>query len=463
MDSDGTVNIIDINIIDTNLTGGSLSAVSGAYITATGTAAEDIVVDGSKFISPDQVPAPEENIPGQVIDSVSIKVFHTVQTGATPLQSRILKANGTDKRFDIGLTVLDSASVMVYVDKVKCEINALDSSIEYMIDYNANEIVFTNAPIRDAVIEIISIGVGGAALLDYQEFEADGDTLFFLTRANFADTASVVVTVDGIDVDVLPIDSSDVLDITDKTLIQFANKPERRQIVKIVCLGANLDVDSTGTSVVRVNQQTIIFDGSTLSYDLDQFVNLARASASGAALVEVNGIQLKGVDTEFVVYDGTNNVVSIGNDPLEAPNTATQTNIQVYVNNELKRNILDYVYDGNQNTITVDTEVLAINDEIKIIIDIRSQYTFTGNNIVFNGTSFVENDSTTTLQQGDQITVTWFSEYPSMNIISDQYTGGKVQYQLAREPVSASYIWIYKNGRRLTHCLLYTSPSPRDS
>ena len=80
---------------------------------------------------------------------------------ATPLQSRILKSNGIDTRFAIGLTVLDSASVMVYVDKVKCEINAADSSIEYIIDYTTNEVVFNVAPIKDAVIEIISIGVGG--------------------------------------------------------------------------------------------------------------------------------------------------------------------------------------------------------------------------------------------------------------------------------------------------------------
>jgi hypothetical protein len=456
MDSDGTVNITDINIIDTNITGGSLSAVSGSYITATGTAAEDIVVDGSKFISPDQVPAPEENIPGQVIDSVSIKVFHTVQTGATPLQSRILKSNGVDKRFAIGLTVLDSASVMVYVDKVKCEINSVDSTIEYILDYNTNEVVFTNAPIRDAVIEIISIGVGGAALLDYQEFEADGDTLLFLTRANYTDTASVVVTVDGVDVDALLINSSEVLEITGKTLIQFPNKPERRQIVKIVCLGAATDVDSSANALVRVNQQAVVFDGSSLSYDLDKFVNLERASASGAVLVEINGVQLKGVDTEFAVYDGTNNIISIGRDPIEAPNTATQSNIQVYINNELKRNILDYVYDGNENTVTVDTEALSINDEIKVVIDIRSQYTFENNNIVFTDTALAA------LQEGDQILVTWFSEYPSMNIISDQYTGGKVQYQLAREPISVSYIWVYKNGSRLTQEQDYEVSIPRN-
>jgi hypothetical protein len=49
-----------------------------------------------------------------------------------------------------------------------------------------------------------------------------------------------------------------------------------------------------------------------------------------------------------------------------------------------------------------------------------------------------------------------------MNIISDQYTGGKVQYRLAREPVSASYIWIYKNGHRLTQDQDYEVSIPRN-
>ena len=100
-------------------------------------------------------------------------------------------------------------------------------------------------------------------------------------------------------------------------------------------MGSVADVDSSGNSVVRVNQQVITFDGSTLSYDLDRFVNLERSSSAGSTLVEINGKQLKGVDTSFVVYDGTNNVIQVGRDPVEAPNTATQENIQVYINNEL--------------------------------------------------------------------------------------------------------------------------------
>jgi hypothetical protein len=37
-----------------------------------------------------------------------------------------------------------------------------------------------------------------------------------------------------------------------------------------------------------------------------------------------------------------------------------------------------------------------------------------------------------------------------MNIVSDEYTGGKVSYTLARIPLSADYVWVYINGVRLT-------------
>jgi hypothetical protein len=75
-ESDGSNNIINSDVLDTNMSGGNLSSMSGAYITAQGITAEEIVVEGGVYISPDFVPAPEENVPGQVLDSLSIKVFH---------------------------------------------------------------------------------------------------------------------------------------------------------------------------------------------------------------------------------------------------------------------------------------------------------------------------------------------------------------------------------------------------
>jgi hypothetical protein len=61
-----------------------------------------------------------------------------------------------------------------------------------------------------------------------------------------------------------------------------------------------------------------------------------------------------------------------------------------------------------------------------------------------------------------KIDITWFSEYPSLDIIADEKSGGKVQYQLSRPPISASYVWVYKNGVRLTQDKDYYVSLPRN-
>ena len=450
IESDGTVKIDDINIIDTNLSGGSLSNIDQVYQTASGINSEDIVVEGGKFISPDYVPAPEENVPGQVLDSVSIKVYHTVKTGAAPLHAKVSIGDGVTRRYSIGLAAVSPTSIMVYVDKVKYGLTADSSLLEYEIDYVTNEIDFLIAPVEGSVVEIISVGIGGIDLLDYQEFEADGDTNNFLTRAGFNLTQSVVVTVNGVEVDVNFVNSSTVLDTTDRTLIQFPFTPSRRQIVKIVCLGS-----STTDSLVRVNQQTFVYDGSTSTYEIDKFVNSTRGSSTPSVLVDIEGRYLRGIDTTVVIYDGTNGTIRVGVDPVQAIGGAQSENIKVFVNNQLKRFIIDYVYDGTSNQITISETAVAVGDEIKIEIDVISEYVVVNNSLTIKDMSAVF--------VGDQITVTWFSEYPSMDMVSDQYDGGKVRYQLSREPLSTSYVWVYKNGQRLSQGFDYEVSLPRNS
>jgi hypothetical protein len=102
IESDGSVTITDENLLDTKLSGGSLSAIDSVHVTATGTTAEEISITGGKFVEPDQVPAPEENVPGQVMESVSIRVYNNTVSGAAPLQSKIKKGNGTTTVYAIG-------------------------------------------------------------------------------------------------------------------------------------------------------------------------------------------------------------------------------------------------------------------------------------------------------------------------------------------------------------------------
>jgi len=441
LDSDGSVTITDVNLLDTRISGGSLAAIGGAYVTAAGLTPEEIVIDGDKFITPDNVPAPEENLPGQVLDSLSFKVFTLTSPGASAIQNKVVIGDGHTLTYDIGLTIFEASSVMVYIDKIKQEYTG-DSSINYSINFITNTVEFNVAPALGSIVEIISIGIGGIQLLDYQEFVADGTTNLFLTKALYNQTSSVLVTVDGEIINVGFADSTDFIETKDKTIVQFGTAPEFRKVVKIICFGASEETDSTNVPFTRINKQVIVYDGSSRSYDLDRFVVLSKASAVSNIIVEINGRVLVGVDTTYVVYDGTNNNIEVGVDPNEAIGTIVSGSIKVYINNVLQRFVIDYTYNGNLNLINVPQSNLEIGDIIRITTDTRAEYFVDNYNLLFS--------PSLVLNQTDEIIVTWFSEYPTMNLISDEFAGGQINYKLARTPVDVNYLWVYKNGYRLT-------------
>jgi hypothetical protein len=47
------------------------------------------------------------------------------------------------------------------------------------------------------------------------------------------------------------------------------------------------------------------------------------------------------------------------------------------------------------------------------------------------------------------LSVTWFERYTELDIIKDEFMGGKVSYSLQRPLLGLSYVWVYKNGERL--------------
>ena len=453
IESDGSVTITDDNLLDTQISGGSLSAIDQIYATATGTSSEEILINGGKFISPDQVPSPEENIPGQVLDSVSIKVYQNVISGSATLQSKITKSTGNNTVFAIGQQVLKNNSVFVYIDKIK-QIYGVDFTID-LKNYNVQ---FNTAPAVDSIVEILSVGIGGLGILDYQEFVADGETNLFLTNANYDYTSSIFVSVNGESVNAGFRNSTDVVDAVGRTLVEFGFIPNKDDNIKIVCLEANQDVDLSGLSLIKVNTQTVYFEGSTRSFELDGFVELTRGSARNSMIVEVDGRILQGSDTVYSVYDGVTNSFVLGTDPEEPAGTILPSNIRVFINNILKEFITDYIFDGPTKILTINSSVLVEGDIIKIQNDLRAEYRVNGSDLIISSdvvmTSVDETDNV-------EINITWFGEYPSLDIISDEQSGGKVQYQLSRPPVSVSYVWVYKNGQRLTQEKDYYVSLPR--
>ncbi len=443
-DSDGTVSITDTNVQDTTLSGGNLSNINNAYSTANGLTADEISINGDTFISPYQVPAPEENVPGQVLDSVSIKTFQRTSTGAAQVRSVVKYTDGATKIFKIGNPILESKSVIVYVDKIK-QTQSLDPyniTYDYYLNLIDQQIEFNVIPPAGKIVEVVTIGPGGYQILDYEEFVGDGTTTLFLTSARFEDTRYILVTVNGIEYPANFITSKGLLNDKDNTVIQFAVPPAFRESIKILVLADSIESDSSGQSVIRINEQFIVHDGSTMIYNLDKFVNLDRSSAAGNMIVEVNGRYIDSADALFFKYDGINNSIIIGQDPLYNPGSIDVRNIKVYIDEQPIDFIRQWSFNGIDNRLTVLTEYLKLGAEIRIEVQRDDFYR-------------VENDNlrllpSLTIAAGDIIKVTWFSEYPTMSIIKDRFPGNRGVFKLRRQVDNFSTVWIYKNGTRLT-------------
>ena len=429
--SDGSLTIGGRNLLDANISGGSLSGMT-AYSTALGTTAAEIVIDGDRFISPEQVPAPEENVPGQVLESVSIKVFHTDRNGSPAVLSRVYIANGTTSLYDIGQLIIEQASVSVYVDKILKTLGT-----DFIVEAATNQIRFIGSPpVANSIIEIFSISVGGIEILDVKEFLGDGETRYFLTGATFAETQSVFASIDGIPVVAGWVNSNGRVNSIDQTLIEFGAPPALNRKVVVIVLS------EISQSLVRFNQQSFEVDSSVRTYPINSFVTFEQSATSGS-IVELNGNTLTSVDTVYVVYFGES-TIPIGLDPLRDFGSIIGSDIKVYINGSLKTFGVDYEFNGDENTVILNVENTGIvHGDIVVIEDYSSvNFKIENNNIII--------DPSVTLADDDELVIFWTDQYPQTELLKDLHTGGKLSYSIQRPVLSISYVRVYKNGTRLT-------------
>ena len=446
-ESDGSVTITDVNLLDTKLSGGTLSSMNGAYSTANGLTSDEISIDGGQFNNPDHTPAPEENVPGQILDSVDITVFQNNRSGVATALTKVYIADGSKRFFDIGQNIPASQSVLVYVDK-----QLLTESVDYALFLSQDQIEIFTAPPEESVVEVISIGLGGIELLDYKEFKGDGETKLFLTAANYDDAVTIFASIDGQSIDVGFLNSTDFVETQGKTLVEFPTAPSFGSTVRIILLGAELDLDTEQNGLVLKNVQESVYNGDR-NINIENFVELSRGSTLSSIIVEVNNRAVQGVDTVYSVYDGNQNSFVLGTDPLEPAGAILNTNIKVFVNNEILTFIQDYVYEGTSKTLIIDERNLEPGDIVKIENDFRCQYSLSGSNLIL--------DDLVEISPGDTVKITWFAEYPSQKLISDESVGGKTAFELPLLPTSISSVYVYVNGIRQVQDLDYRLSADR--
>ena len=94
-DDDGVLTPTDDRTLDSLVKG-------GLFTSALGSAPSDIITDGDEFVAPESSFAPEEAVPGQMFDTVDIKVYTSPESGVPFITELNHRGDGSTTTFAIG-------------------------------------------------------------------------------------------------------------------------------------------------------------------------------------------------------------------------------------------------------------------------------------------------------------------------------------------------------------------------
>ena len=258
--SDGTF-LPNEQTYDSIIQGGNLN-----YSTATGLESSDITIDGDGFVTPTTSAGPEEQVPGQILDTVDIKVFERPKGGGSEITATNYNGDGSTKTFAIGQTPITIESVFVKVANV---IQKLDT--DYTINFDDSTITLTSAPSYNEKVNIVTLGISGDKIVDIDTIIADGSTAAFLTNVRYKANMQKIITFEGQPIDHVVQKSKKADGIAGNAIIKFATPPTAGSIIKYVFFEENADVKNFS----EVNVERVIADGSSLAYDIQSIPSVA--------------------------------------------------------------------------------------------------------------------------------------------------------------------------------------------
>ncbi len=264
IESDGSINPRDDDY-DTKLSGGNL-----AYNTATGFAPDDITLDGDGFVTAMTSHAPEEVVPGQVMDTLAIKVYSRPTGGCPNILFKTHLTNGLTNEFVIGQYFPNSNSVIV---KLADQILIFED--DYTIDYQNNKVILEVTPPAGLEVSIISVSFNAENILDLDYYISDGETTEYITRSPWLPSVNATVLVNG---EVVPFTifstDSNYTDLEGQTWrsrlgIQFPEAPPAGAVINFIIDSADI---SQTASIIK--SQIIDYQEGTATYSLTNTIGV---------------------------------------------------------------------------------------------------------------------------------------------------------------------------------------------
>ena len=459
--SDGTF-LPDANSYDTLITGGALN-----YSTATGLNAEDITIDGDGFVTQTTSAGPEELVPGQLLDTVDIKVYERPKAGSSQITSRNYTGDGIATTFNLDTTPLQANSLFV---KVGFNIISAD---DYTVNYITKTVTFNTAPSIGEKINLTVLGVSGTDILDIDNVVADGTSSKFLTNVRFVDNLQYFITLDGEALTNVVEESDDTYEYPNNVVISLATPPEAGSVISYAIFKGETQNFS------EVSVDTFTADGSTMMFELNQ-TPFNNEPSAWVSIVKVNNKILNAGYTRRFITKASTREYQLDQYQIP-PGTVDNKEIKVFLNNvELTYNV-DWTFTGArtgsaESIIRLNTRVEQQDGDIlNVYITSDGEYRYgyfdsESNFVSTPGSLYLDSAYTA----GDTITVYQFSNHDSQGFDRQQYdvvdrvsltvgTDNWYQYshltvgliELSKPALDAQYVWVTVNGDLLIPSVHY--------
>ena len=447
--SDGSI-LPNANDYDTALVGGNL-----AYSTATGLAADDIIVDGDGMVTPTTSPAPEEVVPGQIVDAVAIKVYDRSNSGAANIVTDNFIADGMTGTYTLTQQPNSPKALIVKVgDIIKTY------GTDYTVDYKNKQITLISTPVHNTIVTVFNIGFAGSNILDLDYFVGDGVTTEFITKAPWLKDITSVVYINGVIDNPQLFKTDGTYDFANAVGLKFTTPPKAGSLINFII------VSGSQQTFVVTNKEIIATDGVSLTYPLAYPVG-ASLPYESSMVVRVDQTILSGPNDNYFTIK--NNQLNYNIDPAKIlPYSATIENINVIANGKILKLGADYTVDLSGITITLTKNAYTLYKNTTLLVSITTDESYFYNPFsqtitftqTYDNTHTVEvissyNHSVLDIQRSGVSVTSNVSLTPNT---ADYYyyknlASGLIK--LDRTILTDSYIWITKNGKLLTPTIDY--------
>lgn len=427
---------------DTSLSGGDLQ-----YGNATGTRAEDIIVDGDNFVTPTTSKGPEELVPGQILDTLDIKVYTKETDGQGIIFSQSYIMNSAIDTYDLGIIPGTKPAVLIKMN------NQILSDADYNIDWLDNTVTILS-PMNGVELNIIAIQTGVQNIVDYGSFTSDESSTDYVIPIKYFDNAGVYVTVDG-NVESVILSQEE---ITNKFIIRFNAPLLQNQMVRYVIFSNNEEINYS-----QITKDNFTGDGSTNVYTLSSQLLYAEPTAYNVLVKIDNTVLNPGYSIEHVIPQTNDREYPI--EAFQFPvGTLNTADVKVFLNGEEIQTPNDWRLDIANSSVILSESVGIANDVIKIYVLVNADYTISGNVLTLDSTPLI----------GQSIEVFKFTNH---NILSferinydvvarstvlpedieyktyNRLTIGEIT--LRRPAIDAQYVWVAVNGELLSPSVDY--------